>query len=197
MKMHKSIRELIGNTPLLELSNYERDNALKATIAGKLEYFNPAGSVKDRNRRRDGSKACERSGGTAPELGDHRTHSGTTRAWPGGHRRRQGLRLILTMPETMSVRTAEPASGLTARMLVLTEAPRGLKGAIEKAEALAGKRPAASFPASLSTPANPSIPPAYHGAGDSGADTDGKVDILVGGVGTGGYVTGAGEFLKS
>ena len=193
MKVSRNISELIGNTPLLELSNYNREHELKATIVGKLESFNPAGSVKDRIAAAM-VDAAEASGALAPGSVIIEPTSGNTGIGLAAIAAARGYRLILTMPETMSVERRSLLKAYGAE-LVLTEGAKGMKGAIAKAEELAKETPNSFIPGQFANPANPEIHRRTTGP-DIWRDTDGKVDILVGGVGTGGTITGAGEYLK-
>ncbi len=193
MKVSRNISELIGNTPLLELSNYNREHELKATIVGKLESFNPAGSVKDRIAAAM-VDAAEASGALAPGSVIIEPTSGNTGIGLAAIAAARGYRLILTMPETMSVERRSLLKAYGAE-LVLTEGAKGMKGAIAKAEELAKETPNSFIPGQFANPANPEIHLRTTGP-EIWRDTDGKVDILGGGVGTGGTITGAGEYLK-
>ena len=194
MKVYQGIRDLIGNTPLLELTNYNRERELNATIVGKLESFNPAGSVKDRIAAAM-VEAGEASGALKPGSVIIEPTSGNTGIGLAAIAAARGYRLILTMPETMSVERRSLLKAYGAE-LVLTEGAKGMKGAIEKAEELARETPDSFIPGQFINPANPDIHRRTTGP-EIWNDTDGKVDILVGGVGTGGTITGAGEYLKS
>ena len=192
-KIAKSLTDLIGNTPLLELSNYNSQNALTAKLIAKLEYFNPLGSVKDRAgfaMIADAEQKGLIGKGTViiePTSGN----MGIALAFVSAAR---GYRLILTMPETMSVERRSLLKALGAE-LVLTPGADGMKGAIQKAEELAKETPNSFIPSQFTNPANPEAHRKTT-ALEIWNDTDGKVDIFVGGVGTGGTVTGVGEVLK-
>jgi len=193
-KIAKSLTDLIGNTPLLELSNYNKHNNLEAKVIAKLEYFNPAGSVKDRigyAMIKDAEdKGILKEGSTIIEPTSGNT--GIALAFVSASR---GYKLILTMPETMSVERRNLLKALGAQ-LVLTPGAEGMKGAIKKAEELAKETPNSFIPQQFQNPANPEIHKKTT-AEEIWRDTDGKVDILVGGVGTGGTISGTGEGLKA
>ncbi len=184
---------LVGNTPLVEVTNIEKELSLKATVLVKLEYFNPAGSVKDRiakamiedaeakGKLKEGSVIIEPT-------------SGNTGIGLAAIAAVKGYRIILTMPETMSVERRSILKSYGAE-IVLTEGPKGMKGAIEKAELLAKEIPNSFIPGQFVNPANPAIHKATTGP-EIWNDTDGMVDIFIAGVGTGGTVTGTGEYLK-
>lgn len=193
-KIYKSLTELIGKTPLLELTNYNLKNGVKATIVGKLEYFNPAGSVKDRIAKAMVDDA-EEKGLLKPGSVIIEPTSGNTGIGLASVAAARGYRIILTMPETMSVERRNLLKAYGAE-LVLTEGAKGMKGAIARASELAAEIPNAFIPGQFDNPANPAVHKATTGP-EIWDDTDGRVDILVAGVGTGGTITGAGEFLKS
>ncbi len=192
--VYKNLTDLIGRTPLLELSNYEKQHNLNATVIGKLEYFNPAGSVKDRIAKAmiddAEAKGLLKAGSVIIE-----PTSGNTGIGLASVAAARGYRIILTMPETMSVERRNLLKAYSAE-LVLTEGAKGMSGAIAKAEELAKETPNAFIPGQFENPANPAVHKATTGP-EIWADTDGKVDFLVAGVGTGGTLTGIGEFLKA
>lgn len=193
-KIYKSLPELIGKTPLLELSNYEKQKNLKATIIAKLEYFNPAGSVKDRIAKAMIEEAEEKGLLNADSVIIEPT-SGNTGIGLASVAAAKGYKVVLTMPETMSIERRNLLKAYGAE-LVLTEGAKGMKGAIAKAAELAETTPNSFVPGQFINPVNPLIHKNTTGP-EIWNDTDGKVDIFVAGVGTGGTISGVGEFLKS
>jgi cysteine synthase len=193
-RIYKNLTDLIGNTPLLELSNYNKMNNLGARVLAKLEYFNPMGSVKDRiayamivdaeerGLLKDGSVIVEPTSG----------NTGIGLAFVAAAK---GYRVILTMPETMSIERRNMLKALGAE-LVLTPGPEGMKGAIQKAEEITNNTPNAFMPQQFNNPANPEMHKRTTSE-EIWRDTDGEVDIFIGGVGTGGTITGVGEGLKN
>lgn len=194
MTIHKSVSELIGNTPLVELTNFEKNHNLDATILGKVELLNPAGSVKDRI-----AKAMIDEAVKAGKVNDDTVliepTSGNTGIGLAAIAAARGNRLIITMPETMSIERRNLMKAYGAEV-VLTDGSKGMKGAIAKAQELAGEISNSFIPSQFTNPANPAIHEATTGP-EIWRDTEGKVDILVAGVGTGGTVTGTGRYLKS
>ena len=192
-KIYTSADQLIGKTPLMELTHIEKEHGLKAKILAKLEYFNPAGSVKDRVAKAMIDEA-EKSGKLKKDSVIIEPTSGNTGIGLAAVAAARGYRIIIVMPETMSVERRQIMKAYGAE-LVLSDGARGMKGAIEKAEELAKELPNSFIPGQFVNPANPQAhrdttgPEIYE-------DTDAKVDIFVAGVGTGGTLTGVGEYLK-
>ena len=194
MKVYQKITDLIGGTPLLELGNYEKKHGLEAKILAKLEYFNPAGSVKDRIARAMLDEA-EASGALKPGSVIIEPTSGNTGIGLAAVAASRGYEVILTMPETMSVERRNLLKAYGAK-LVLTDGAKGMNGAIVKAKELAAQTPNSFIPSQFTNAANPEVHRRTTGP-EIWQDTDGTVDIFVAGVGTGGTITGVGEYLKA
>ena len=193
MHIYKNVFDLVGNTPLVELVNYEKNHGLQATVLGKVEYFNPAGSIKDRIAKAMIDDAVA-SGKLDDETVIIEPTSGNTGIALSAIAAARGNRIIIPMPDTMSVERRNLMRAYGAE-LVLTEGAKGMKGAIEKAEELHAQIPNSFIPSQFSNPSNPAIHKKTTGS-EIWRDTDGKVDILVCGVGTGGTISGTGAYLK-
>ena len=193
-KIYKNLAELVGRTPLLEVENYSKGKDLKANILAKLEYFNPAGSVKDRIAKAMIEDA-ENKGLLKPGSVIIEPTSGNTGIGIASVGTAKGYKVIIVMPETMSIERRSLIKAYGAE-IVLTEGAKGMKGAIAKATELASETPNSFIPGQFVNPANPEVHRNTTGP-EIWEDTDGKVDIFVAGVGTGGTVTGVGEYLKS
>jgi cysteine synthase A len=193
-KIYTSADQLIGKTPLLELTHIEKEEGLEAKVLGKLEYFNPAGSVKDRIAKAMIDDA-EQKGLLKPDSVIIEPTSGNTGIGLASVAAARGYRIIIVMPETMSVERRQLMKAYGAE-LVLTEGAKGMKGAIAKADELAKEIPNSFIPGQFVNPANPSVHKATTGP-EIWEDTDGAVDILVAGVGTGGTLSGTGAYLKA
>ena len=194
MAIYKSALDLVGNTPLLEVTHFEKDNNLEATVLVKLEYFNPAGSVKDRIAKAIIEDA-EKTGKLKPDSVIIEPTSGNTGIGLASVAAAKGYRLIITMPETMSVERRNLMKAYGAE-LVLTGGAKGMKGAIAKANELAEEIPNSFIAGQFTNPVNPATHKATTGP-EIWNDTEGKVDIFIAGVGTGGTLSGVGEYLKS
>ena len=194
MAIYKSALDLVGNTPLLEVTHFEKDNNLEATVLVKLEYFNPAGSVKDRIAKAIIEDA-EKTGKLKPDSVIIEPTSGNTGIGLACVAAAKGYRLIITMPETMSVERRNLMKAYGAE-LVLTDGAKGMKGAIAKANELAEEIPNSFIAGQFTNPVNPATHKATTGP-EIWNDTEGKVDIFIAGVGTGGTLSGVGEYLKS
>ena len=194
MAIYKSALDLVGNTPLLEVTHFEKDNNLEATVLVKLEYFNPAGSVKDRIAKAI-IEDVEKTGKLKPDSVIIEPTSGNTGIGLASVAAAKGYRLIITMPETMSVERRNLMKAYGAE-LVLTDGAKGMKGAIAKANELAEEIPNSFIAGQFTNPVNPATHKATTGP-EIWNDTEGKVDIFIAGVGTGGTLSGVGEYLKS
>lgn len=194
MAIYKSALDLVGNTPLLEVTHFEKDNNLEATVLVKLEYFNPAGSVKDRIAKAIIEDA-EKTGKLKPDSVIIEPTSGNTGIGLASVAAAKGYRLIITMPETMSVERRNLMKAYGAE-LVLTDGAKGMKGAIAKANELAEEIPNSFIAGQFTNPVNPATHKVTTGP-EIWNDTEGKVDIFIAGVGTGGTLSGVGEYLKS
>ena len=194
MAIYKSALDLVGNTPLLEVTHFEKDNNLEATVLVKLEYFNSAGSVKDRIAKAIIEDA-EKTGKLKPDSVIIEPTSGNTGIGLASVAAAKGYRLIITMPETMSVERRNLMKAYGAE-LVLTDGAKGMKGAIAKANELAEEIPNSFIAGQFTNPVNPATHKATTGP-EIWNDTEGKVDIFIAGVGTGGTLSGVGEYLKS
>lgn len=194
MAIYKSALALVGKTPLLEVQNFEKENNLEATVLVKLEYFNPAGSVKDRIAKAIIEDA-EKTGKLKADSVIIEPTSGNTGIGLASVAAAKGYKLIITMPETMSVERRNLMKAYGAE-LVLTDGAKGMKGAIAKAEELASELPNSFIAGQFTNPVNPATHKATTGP-EIWNDTEGKVDIFVAGVGTGGTLSGVGEYLKS
>ena len=194
MKIYQSVTELIGSTPLLELRHFEEAEGLQARVLAKLEYFNPAGSAKDRIALAM-LDAAEREGKLAPGGTVIEPTSGNTGIGLAAVAAARGYKVVLTMPDTMSVERRRLLAAYGAE-IVLTEGAKGMQGSVEKAEELSAAIPGSFIPDQFGNPVNAAAHQATTGP-EIWADTEGKVDIFVAGVGTGGTLTGVGQYLKS